>query len=112
MIPVVVGAGFFALGTLRKNNRLLVYSDGLVQVKRGKAEPLLWRDVHDVVVEQERIYHVTAKTVRNYCSLQRKVGTWVKLNAVPVTGSVIKAIRQACEGVGLGWREGQERWSI
>ena len=114
VIPVVLGAGFFALGTLRKRNRLLVYSDGLVQIKRGKAEPQLWEDVHEVLVEQERTYHHLGmyKTVRNFCSLQRKDGTWIKLNAVPITGAVIKAIRQSRESAGFGWREGQDSWLL
>jgi hypothetical protein len=110
MFPVVLGGGFFALGTLRKNNRLLVYSDGLVQIKRGKPEPQLWRDVQDVILEQETTYHNLGmyKTVRNYCSLQRKDGALVKLNAVPITGPEIRAIRKSCQDARLRWHEGQE----
>jgi hypothetical protein len=111
-IAVIVGGVFFAVGTWRKNNRLLVYSDGLVQIKRLKAETHLWRDVQDVIVEQERTYHNlgTYKTVRNSCSLQRKDGGWVRLNAIQITGLDIKAIRRSREAAGMEWGRGQEKW--
>jgi hypothetical protein len=111
---IVLDAGFFALGSLRKNNRLLVYADGLVQFRRGKAERHLWRDVQNVIVEKEWRYHNFGmyKTVRNYCSLQRKDGVRLQINAVPITSPVIKAIRQSCQGAGMGWQEGQQRWSL
>jgi hypothetical protein len=105
----------FGAGVRRQRNRLAVYAGGLVQVRRGMAEPLLWLDVQAVVLERQRHYHNLGlyKTVRTACHVQRRDGAWVAVDVVPVTGEVMRALRQSCEGAGLAWQEeGRERWSL
>jgi hypothetical protein len=67
-----------------------------------------------MVVERERRYHHLGayKTVHTTCSLQRRDGDWVKINAVPINGPVIKALRLSCAAAGRDWQDGEDRWSF
>jgi hypothetical protein len=104
---VFFGVVFFAVGSVRKNRRLLVCREGLIQVWGERAEPLLWRDVDEVLLQQERRYHNLGvyQTNATCCSLRRRDGAWVEITAVPVTPRVIKALRQGWEQAQRGWEK-------
>ena len=92
----VIGAVCFAVAKFRYKNRLVLYHDGLVQVKRGRVDALLWRDVQQV--HWERVTHYgsgLAYKVRYQCSFQRGDGTWLALDAILITPEVMKALQQS-----------------
>jgi hypothetical protein len=103
-----VGAAVFALGTWRKTNRVLVCTAGLVQVTSRKVETYLWQDVQEVILDRERSRYVLGavqfQTSRNTCYLQLKGGGWVQVKIAPISGSVVKAIRQSWQAWQLASR--------
>jgi hypothetical protein len=92
---IVVGGISFGIGKILGNNRLLIYREGVVQVKAGRTEAVVWQDIHKVYLQQEKRYYSGLNyDVRYHCSLKRKDGTWLVLDAIRITPSVAKAIRQ------------------
>jgi uncharacterized protein DUF6585 len=93
---IVIGAVCFAVGKFRAKNRLLLFQEGIVQMKGGRVEPVLWREVQELYLEQETRYSSgLAYGVRYRCSLQRKDGTRLGLNSIRLTSAAVTAIRQS-----------------
>jgi hypothetical protein len=96
---VVAGVVCFAVGKFLRKNRLVIYQHGIVQHKRSGADVLLWRGIQQVYSERVTYYGSgLAYKSRYQCSLQRWDGTWLALNAIPITSQVMKALRENCEG--------------
>jgi hypothetical protein len=92
---VLAGAVLVAVGKLFQRKRLAIYEQGITQTRWGKADSLLWRDVRQVRVEREARYGSgLAYRVRYCCRLERGDGTWLALDAVPITAEVMKALRK------------------
>ncbi len=91
----VSGAVCFALAKFRYSNRLELYHDGFVQVKRGRVDSLLWWDVQQVHLDRVTYYGSgLAYKVRYQCSFQRGDGTWLVLDAIPITPEVMNLLRK------------------
>jgi hypothetical protein len=93
---MVFGTVSLAVGKFLGKKHLAIYQHGITQVKWGATESLLWRDVRRVFVERETHYGSgLAYRVRYRCSLERSDGTWLPLNAVPITSEVMNAFRKS-----------------
>jgi hypothetical protein len=92
---IVVGIVLFAVGKFIQKKCAAIYQNGITQIKWGEIDFLLWRDVRQIFVERETSYGSgLAYKVRYNCTFQRCNGTWLKLNAIPITAPVIKALQQ------------------
>jgi hypothetical protein len=97
-ILLLMGIVFFSIGRLRPKNRLLIHEHGIAQIKWTEVDAILWPDVRQVRCERETRYGSgLAYNVRYHCSLGRSDGTWLTLNAIPITSQVMKALGQ-CPG--------------
>lgn len=97
---MVFGTLSLAVGKFLGKKRLAIYQNGIIQVKWGATQSLLWRDVRRVFVERETRYGSgLAYRVRYYCSLERSDGTWLLLNAVPITSEVMNVLRKSAAPV-------------
>lgn len=112
-IAILVGSVFLAFGNWRKDNRLFVYREGLVQVKRREVQSHQWRDVQQVVLKWQMrvvrdVIYAQELGVRASCFLKMMSGGCVKINAIPITTSVIQAIWESCESAGVAWHQTDE----
>jgi hypothetical protein len=102
---IIAGAVFLVVGKFLQNKRLAIYQDGIAQINWGKVDSLLWRDVRQIRLEHETRYRSgLACRVLYHCSLQRSDGTWLALNAIPVTSRVMKVLRERLESEERGPR--------
>ena len=95
---IVLGLIFVAVGTSLKKNRLLIYAEGLVQLKRGEAQPSLWKDVQKVLVEERRHYASGVCHSVNYqCKLQHNDETVTKVDVITITPRILQIIQERWE---------------
>jgi hypothetical protein len=89
------GLLFVAVGSFFHKRRILVYDQGVGQIKGLKKDSILWRDIQQIYCEAETRYGSgLAYRVRHKCWLQRPDGTWLALNAIPITPQVMKGLRK------------------
>jgi hypothetical protein len=90
----IVGTAALAIGKFRSNNRLLIYEGGVAQTRRWRgSQAVSWEEVLELRVERETRYSSgLAHEVRYHCSLRRKDGTRLALDAILVTYSAVKAL--------------------
>jgi hypothetical protein len=93
---IIIGAVMFGVGRFFQKKRLAVYQNGIIQSKWGKMDSVLWRDVRQMSAERETHYDSgLAYKVRYHCHLERSDGTWLALDAVPITSETMKALRKS-----------------
>ena len=66
----------------------------MAQTRRWRGtQAVSWEKVLELRVRRETRYSSgLAHEVRYYCSLRRKDGTWLALDAVPITYSAVKSL--------------------
>jgi hypothetical protein len=93
---IIAGAVLFAVGKFLQKKRLAIYQDGIAQITWGTVDSLLWRDVRQIRLEPETRYGSgLAYKMLYHCSLQRSDGTWLALNAIPLTSKVMEVLRKS-----------------
>jgi hypothetical protein len=92
---LLLGLLFVAVGSFFHKRRILVYDQGVGQIKGLKKDSILWHDIQQIHCETETRYGSgLAYRVRHKCWLQRPDGTWLALNAIPITPQVMKGLRK------------------
>ena len=92
-----IGLGFLMAGLARglKKNRLLVYAEGLLQIKKDDAQACLWRDVQNILVSERREYASGLGYAVHYdCSLQHHDGAATNVDAVTMKPHILGLIRE------------------